>query len=419
MESKNLVAKDILEVLYGPHRAFKKIVQNPGYLGPFLLLIIFVLAQVGGSYMVSTRSYVEATAPQTAPLNAQGDLWTEAASFWHVNEGVTVSNNTADYINGTLATTSIEFSASDIKSVSMEINFDGSVSCTADAFQNVTFRIKQVTPNTMPEEVSIYLFSLGESDLYYDLTSAFSNVAINEWNNITIATGAGAEGWVNNGATWENITGLKLEFKWTENADVDLLLDRLFFKGDYKELYNLYGISYLANAALNAFAPFLFEWLILTGLMYVMIKALKGNVIWRPLMVAVGFSLIVIVIQSIILVGVYTALPDVYYPLEVLAGSQEEFEIAYQVILDTIAPVTLATAIVQAITYVWTVVLGTFIVRAITTDKKIAEQAAVGATFSDATTISEVQGFSWMKCLLVSGLSLFVTIILLGLFLGI
>ena len=414
-----MVAKDILQVLYAPHKVFKKIVQNPGYVGPFLLLIIFVLGQVGSSYIVSTRSYVETTSPQTAPLIAQGDLWTEAASYWHANEGVTVSNNTVDYVNGTLATTSIDFTASGTNNVSMEINFDGSVRCAADAFQNVSFRVKQVTPNAAPENVSLYLYSLSDSYFYYDLTSEFSSSNINEWNNLTLTTGDGAEGWVNNGATWENITGLKLEFTWSENGNVDLLVDRLFFKGDYEDLYALYGISYLANAALNAFAPFLFEWLLLTGLMYIMIKTFKGNVIWRPLMVAVGFSLIVITVQSIILVAVYTALPNVYYPLEVLAGSDQEFTVAYQVILDTIAPVSLAAAVVQAVVYVWTVVLGAFIVRAVTSDKKIAEQAATGATVSDATASSEVIGFGWMKCLFVSGVSLFVTIIALGLFLGI
>ncbi|MBN1357365.1 hypothetical protein JW988_01215 [Candidatus Bathyarchaeota archaeon] len=411
-----MVAKEILEVLYAPHKVFKKIVQNPGYLGPFLLLLIFVLGQVGGSYMVATRSYVETTSPQTAPLVAQGDLWTEAASYWHANDGVTVSNNTIDYINGTLATASIEFTASDANNVSMEINFDGSVRCAADAFQNVSFRVKQVTPSDTPENVSLYLYSLSDSYFYYDLTSEFSSSTVDQWNNITLTTGDGAAGWENNGATWENITGLKLEFTWSETANVDLLVDRLFFKGDYEGLYGLYGVSYLANAALNAFAPFLFEWLLLTGLMYVMIKGLKGSVIWRPLMVAVGFSLIVIAIQSIILVAVYSALPDVYYPLEVLAGSNEEFTVAYQVILDTIADVTLAVAVVQAFSYIWTVVLGTFVVRAVTGDKKIAEQATMSATVSEATTSIEAVPFSWMKCLLVSGLSLFVTIIVLGLF---
>lgn len=414
-----MVANDILQVLYAPHKVFKKIVQNPGYLGPFLLLIIFVLAQVGGSYVVASRSYIETTAPQTAPLMAQGDLWTEAASFWHANEGVTVSNNTVDYVNGTLAATSIEFTASNASNVWMELNFDGSVNCGADAFQDVSFRVKQVTPDVAPENVSLYLYSLSGSDFYYDLTSAFSNSAVNVWNNITLSIGAGSGGWVSNGGTWENITGLKLDFAWSESGNVDLRVDRLFFKGDYEGLYDLYGISYIANAALNAFAPFLFEWLLLTGLMYVMIKGLKGNVVWRPLMVAVGFALIVIVIQSVILVGVYATLPNVYYPLAVLAGAPGEFEASYQVVLDTIASVTLATAVVQAAIYIWTVALGTFIVRAVTSDAKIAEQLSTGAAASDATSSSDVAGFSWIKCLLVSGLSLFVTIILLGLLFGI
>jgi hypothetical protein len=413
-----LATEDILQVLYAPHKVFKKIVQNPGYLGPLLLLIIFVLAQVAGSYVVASRSYLETTAPQTAPLSAQGDLWTENAAFWHANEGVTVSNNTADYINGTLATTSIEFAVSNTSDVWMEINFNGSVACGSNAFQNVSFRVKQVTPATAPENVSLYLYSLSGSNFYYDLTNEFASSAINVWNNITLPVGAGSEGWVNNGATWENITGLKLDFAWSDSANVDLRVDRLFFKGNYGVLLDLYGLSYLANSALNAVAPFLFEWLLLTGLMYVMIKGLKGNVVWRPLMVAVGFALIVIVVQSLILIGVYTALPNVYYPLSVLAGAPGEFEAAYQVILDTIAPITLATAVVQAITYVWTVTLGTFIVRAVTSDKKIAEKVGMGATTAEATASSEVTGFNWMKCLLVSGVSLFVTIILLGLFLG-
>jgi hypothetical protein len=416
-----LAAKDILEVLYAPQKVFKKIVQNPGYIGPLLLLIVFVIAQVGGSYVVTTRSYLETSDPQTTPLVAQGDLWTENAAFWHANEGVTVSNNTDDFINGTYATTSIEFKASNISEVWMEINFNGSVACGAGSFENVSFRVNQLSPGAAPANVSLYLYSLSDSNFYYDLTSLFANSATNEWNNLTLPVGAGAEGWVSSSAsaTWENITGLKLDFTWTNSVNADLLLDRLFFGGHYEALLDLYGLSYLANAALNAFAPFLFEWLLLTGLMYVIIKGLKGNVIWRPLMVAVGYALVVLVIQSLILIGVYTALPNVYYPLPVLAGAQNEFNMAYQVILDTIAPITYATAVVQAIIYIWTVVLGTFIVRAVTSDQKIAQQANMGAAATETTVSSEVEGLGWMKCLFVSGVSLFVTIILLGLFLGI
>jgi hypothetical protein len=414
-----LVAKDLLKVLYAPHKVFKEIIQKPGYLGPLLLLLIFVVAQVGGAYVVSSRSYVETTTPQTVPLSAQGDLWTETAAYWKANEGVTVRNNTVDYVNTTYAATSIEFRASDASNVWMEINFE-SVNCSTGAFQNVSFRVKQVTPDAAPENVSLYLYSLSDSNFYHDLTSKFSNSAVNVWNNITLTVGAGSEGWVSSGAsaTWENITGLKLDFAWSESADVDLRVDQLFFKGNYQELYELYGVAYLANAALNAFAPFLFEWLLLTGLMYLMIKGLKGNVIWRPLMVAVGFALVVIVIQAAITSVVYTTLPNLYYPIEVLAGPTGEFQTSYQVILDQIASVNMVGYILQIAMWVWTVTLGAFIVRAITSDKKIAEQLSMGKTAPEATPSApsiEVAGFSWMQCLMVSGVSVLLTVIILGL----
>ena len=412
-----MVAEDILQVLYAPHKVFKKIVQNPGYLGPFILLIIFVVAQVGGTYVVASRSYIEMTTPQTVPLSAQGDLWTEVAALWKANEGVTVRNDTVDYVNGTYSTTSIEFTASNTSNVWMELNFDGSVNCGVGSFQNVSLRVKQVTPDVAPENVSLYLYSLSGSNFYYDLTSEFSNSAANIWNNITLTVGADSEGWVSSGesATWENITGLKMDFAWSESSNVDLRVDRLFFKGDYELLFEIGGVAYLANAALNAFAPFLFEWLLLTGLMYLLIKGLKGNVVWKPLMVAVGFALVVMVIQYLIIAVVYTSLPSLYYSLDFWAGVPGESAMANEILLEELASVNMASYILQIVVWGWTIVLGTFITRAVTSDKKVAEQVSMGKTASETTVVGDVTGLSWMKCLLVSGVSLFVTIIVLGL----
>jgi hypothetical protein len=358
------------------------------------------------------------------PVGDQGDVWTENAALWQAGPSVTVRNNTVDFINSSIyyGSTSIEFAASNASNVWMErSSLDGSVNCGADGFKNVSLRVKQVAPNAEPENVSLYLYSLSGSNFYYDLTSAFSNSVVNVWNNITLTVGVGSEGWVSNGAgaTWENITGLKMEFTWPSDSSITLRIDGLFFRGIFKDPFELYGISYLASSALNAIAPFLFEWLLLTGLMYLIIKGLKGNVIWRPLMIAVGFALVALVIQALILAVVYTSLPNLFYPLEVLAGTPGEFEVAYQVILDKIAFVTLVGGIIQAAVYVWIVALGTFITRAITGDKKIAEQVSMGKVASETAVSREVTEFSWMKCLLVSGASLFLTIIILGFLLGI
>ena len=89
------VLGDILRVLYAPQKVFKKIIKNPSYLGPVILLIIFVLAQVGSSYLVASRSYIE----QTNPLGDIGDSWTANSLNWDATPGVIITNNTVDFIN--------------------------------------------------------------------------------------------------------------------------------------------------------------------------------------------------------------------------------------------------------------------------------------------------------------------------------
>jgi len=392
-----LVANDILKVLYAPQKAFKEIMQNPRYLGTFVVLIIFVVAQVGASYIVASKSYIE----QTMPVGGQGDVWTQNAALWQANSGVTVSNNTADYINSTYyGTTSIEFAVSNDSSVWMELdNLDGSVDCGVDGFKNISLRVKIVTPDIKPENVSLYLYSLSASNFYYDLTNAFSNSAVNVWNNITLPVGSGDWLSSSNTASWENITGLKMEFTWTSNSSIDLRLDGLFFRGVFKDPLELYGASYFVSSALNTVTPFLFQWLLLTGLMYVIIKGLKGNVTWKPLMVAVGFALVTMVIQAVIMAVAYTTLPSIYYPLEVLAGIPGEFDVASQVILNAVATVTLVSGIVQIAVYVWAVALGAIIAHDITA------QAVEGAP--------SFPQFGWLKSLLVSAASLSLRLLIL------
>jgi hypothetical protein len=125
----------------------------------------------------------------------------------------------------------------------------------------------------------------------------------------------------------------------------------------------------------------------------------------------------VIVIQYAILAVVYTSLPNLHYSLAAITNVQGEADAAYQAILDEIGFINTVIYVLQLVVWVWTVALGTFITRAITGDKKIAEQTSMGKVTSDTTTSSDVTAFSWMKCLLVSGVSLLLTTIILG-FLG-
>lgn len=400
-----MIADDIIKVLYAPHKAFKKIIQEPKYLGPFVLLIIFLLAQVGSSYVIASKSFVE----QTMPAGGQVDAWTNNAALWQANSGVAVSNNTVDYLlnNTAPSGTSIEFSASNASSVWMALNsLTESVNCGADGFKNVSLRIKIVAPAAEPESVTLYLYSLSGSNFSYDLTSAFSNSVVNVWNNITVPVGS-ESGWTSSSADakWENITGLKMEFAWSSNQNIDLRVDGLFFRGIFKDPLEIYGVSYIASSALNAITPYLFQWLLLTGLMYVIIKGLKGSVTWKPLMVAVGFALVTLVIQALILIAAYATLPRLVYPLEVLAGVSGEFQVAYQVILDAIATVSMISGVVQAVIYVWIIGLGAVIAHNVTA--QVVEGAA-GAP-----------QFGWLKSILTSAAGFMLTLIILGFVLGV
>ncbi len=412
-------------MLYAPHKVFRSIVQKPGYLGPFILLIIFVLAQVGSAYVIGTRSHIE----QTLPTGVNGDALTDNATLWQANTGVKISNNYVDFINATPAisgfpdyygNSSVEFAVSNSSTLQTALNnLDGQVDCGANGFQNVSFRVNIISPDAKPENVTLTLYSLNDSKFfYYDLTSAFSNSVVNVWNNITVPVGSGD--WSSSGKpSWENITSLKLDFSWSNSSNVNLLLDGLFFRGKFATQIEIYGApAYLANSTLNGFAPFLFEWLILTAIMYLLIKGLKGNVVWKPLMVAVGYALVTIVIQSLIVTVAYATLPNLYYTLEILNSVSGEFQSAYNILLNQIADVNTVTYIVQVAVWAWTVALGTFIIRAITGDKQIAEHVGKGKTATDSTSSGEVTAFSWMKCLLVSGASLFLTVVILG-FLGV
>lgn len=415
-----MVVQEILEVFYAPHRAFRKIVQNPKFLGPLLILVIYVLVQVGSSYVVAQRSYLE----QTLPTAQEGDIWTENASLWQATPGVVIADNHFDYINSSVLyynTTSIEFTAENRSSVPMFLNsFGQTVNCDGDGFRNLSLRVKVVSPSNTPENVTLYLYSLSPANYFaYDLTPMFSNTTVAEqhfWNNITIPLDT--SDWTSSDAvaSWSSITGLRVDFTWSTSSNVDLRLDGLFFRGIYKSSLDVYGNSVLFSTALNSATPFLFQWLLLTGLMYLLIKGLKGSVVWKPLMVAVGFVLVTLIVQSLILLVAYsTNLPNVSYPLEILANVPGEFEVAYQVIENAIAQVLLVGSAVQVAVYIWIAALGALAVRAVT---GVAPASPLDSTAPEAGYTLGYQQFGWTKCLLVSAASLVLAITILG-FLGI
>ncbi|MFZ0965206.1 MAG: YIP1 family protein [Candidatus Bathyarchaeia archaeon] len=383
--------KNIFKVIYAPREAFKEIIQNPKYIGPILIMILFTVANMGYFYTIVSKTYVE----QTLPTAEQLDRWTENSTLWTGALDVAVKDNFVDYINGTYyGNRSIEFSIVNGTQIWMKLNDTGSINCSGpDGYKNLYLRIKWTSPEVNPENVTIYLFSAASSDYFrYNLTEEFSNSTSNVWNNLTIPLAT--ESWLNNSAdaNWGNIRGLKLEFAWLNNSNITLLVDGLFFGGIFKSQAEN-ATSYMLNFSIVSFMQFTIRWVFLGGLLYIMTKAFRAKTVWRPLLILVGFALITMFVQAVINVAAFSTLPRLDYPLEFLGGVKGETENAYNKIMEKTLLVSQISGYIQIAIIFWTIALCAIATRLLTE-------------------------FSWSKSFLVATVAYFVTTLAQSFLLG-
>ncbi len=219
---------------------------------------------------------------------------------------------------------SLQLAATNTQNISAAIGNAFNVDCSANGFQNLTMILKQVQPqNITPQSATVTLYSLGDTAYYTrDLTTSVSNSAlIGQWNNITLPIGPNAAGWTATGnPTWQNITSMKLDFIYPTAQNVTIRLSALYFGGQYVSLAENGGIA-VPLSILQAFVlQFLVSWLLITGVLYLILKGLKATVVWKPIFVAVGFALIVMAIRAAINLAATAALPSVYYPYDLWTG---------------------------------------------------------------------------------------------------
>lgn len=391
-----MFAYGIFEVIYAPRKALKEITQNPRYIGPFLIMILFVAAYTGFGYILASKSYYEQTLPSgVAP---KYDEWTESKSWWPSNAtNANVSESNDALSGGYYGNKSIEFNMTNGKQIYMQTNFNQSIDCSSiDGYKNMSFRIKMIYPTTTTlENASIYLLSNQTDYFQYNLTgySLPSNSTV--WNNLTIPIGP-TSGWTNssNNANWSNITGLKYDFLWSENANLTVRLDGLFFRGIFKSAIEQVGISsYLVNYSLMAFMQFVITWVLLGGLMFIISKGLGGKTVWKPMLIVAGFALIILFLQMVINVIIGANLPNLYYPLEFRGGVGGEGQGALNKLLESTALASQISSFVNIAVIFWIVVLCAFAIRQLTE-------------------------FSWTKGFLVAVVAYFISMIVGNIILG-
>ncbi|MGC8999090.1 MAG: hypothetical protein ACP5JW_06860 [Candidatus Bathyarchaeia archaeon] len=311
--------REVFRVLYAPHKAFKEIIQNPGYKGPLIIMLLFVLSFSGFYYILSAKVYYDQTAPKLTDL----DRWTEDASLWRSN-GAIVTVNTTDYIKGSYyGNRSIQFALENSTKIDMELEIPGSLNCREPyTYTNLTFRIKIVKPLNNSNYMDVYLFSENASDKYFKYSLPANNLKIGVWNNETILL----KNFENfNGADWRNITGLKFELAWLSRQDnIMVLVDGVFFHGDYKSLLDMGGSAVIINSMISGFMQFTVQWVILGVILYFFLKIFRAQPVWKTILVISGFMLITFFVQNLILIGVVLAYPEMRLPLETLGGVSGE-----------------------------------------------------------------------------------------------
>ena len=383
----------VLKVLYSPRKTLKEVIQDPKYVGPLLIMILLIAANVGSAYLVFSKVHDE----QVLPNGTKLDEWTQNSTFWTSNALVTESS---DSITGTYyGNASMAFSIQNVTQVSMRLNGIGSINCSApNGFSLLSFRIKWTDPVTKPEDVEIQMFSANSSDYFYNnLTGTFANFIYNVWNNLTDASAIplGA-GWNSTGPNvdWGNVTGLQMQFTWAGNSNITLLVDGLFFLGPYESRLETAGTTYLLSYGLMSGAmQFVLTWIVLSGLIYIVVRAFGGKLVWRPVFIAVGFILITMFIGTLITAIGYSTWPTIRIPFDLFGGVQGEGQAASKTISDQTSLVYEVTTIAQYIMWLWTAVLASLITRL------TAE-------------------FSWAKSVLVGALAYFITILVVGFMVG-
>jgi hypothetical protein len=340
----------------------QEVVQDPKYIAPLLIMILLIAVNVVSAYAVLSKEYYE----QILPNGTKLDEWTENSTLWKSNANITLSN---DAITGTYyGNYTISFSTQNSSQVWMNLTGIGTVDCSVpNGFNVSSFRTKWTSPVPTIESATIQMFSYNSSSDYFtsNLTEAFSNSTYNIWNNVTVPLATAA--WVSVGpnADWGNITRLQLQFTLAANSNATLLIDGLFFHGPFKSILQTGGAAYLLNYGVLGAFQFAVTWVLLSGLIYVLIKALKGKITWKPMLIAVGLILITMFIGALITAIEYSTLPTLRFPFELLGGVQGEGDAATKMISDQTYLIVQVSNIVQLVVWAWTAALAALAVRVV------------------------------------------------------
>jgi hypothetical protein len=389
-----LVIKDVFGVIYAPHKTFKRIAQNPKYLAIAVIILLFVSLQTTYYYSYYSKVKYEQTVPPLLELNAFTAPSTTALDSifppqvnkpWTTPQGASITINDDDYISQNFyGNNSLQFILYNGNRLSATLEqFGYLANCDRDGFTSLSMSIKQGSKEAaLPTKGIVTLYTENGTSNYFilDITSMLKNSNYDEWTNLTIPVGNPSAEWQSTGTpNWSEVTGLQLDLTYPESSNINILLQGIFFRGQYLTQVNTLGTgSFLGYAAYSIVIQIAFQWLILTAIAYILFKCFKATgIIWRPLFIVMGFTLMALVIVAAI--GILSTLTlqtvsypydfppynALVYPEDFVSGVSPASQIAYESIITATNTYTTITTAINILMYVLHATIITFAVKAI------------------------------------------------------
>jgi len=389
-----LFAYGIFKVIYSPREAFKKMAEKPQYIGPILILILYVIAQIGGTYAFFTKTYYEETIPQLF-WNYETDIcidpWTDNSTLWEPYGQCTLNSATKVYGN---------FSIEHTKNASkiwMQLRFPETINCSGpDNPKNLSLRIMWARlDDENPKNATIYLNSTTNDFFVLDITENLTQHGQNKWINLTIPIGK-EKGWGKvSDPTWGKIVSIRMVLDWYNVSQTTLRIDGLFFHGFY-----IAGINRIPTVTLilNPITYFILFWVVLGIFIAIFAKLIGAKFTWKILFIMAGYVLIILfvkmLVQTVLIAGTF---PQLRFPTDVIYPASSEIESAKE---------TLARIYTQA-------------GLALTAMTWLFIPFYIWGCFLCAIGLRSILDFEWQKALLVSLPAFIVSVlIMMLLFLG-
>jgi hypothetical protein len=303
-----LVGREVIEVLYSPVKALKKIIEKPDLKGVLLVLLLVIASTLVFQFVYNSKQLYE----NREPTN---DAWTESLADSHswTSNGLP-SVDSADYHMGN---SSVASSILNETSVWLKVTDFESINCSGEKGYNELFFWLNWTSEaeTLPSSGSLRLFS-GSEDSYFesDITDLSSS---GEWTNTTLTVGSN-QGWTSTGSPdWQSITGIEFNLVWSDAADLTMKVDGLFFR-NYLSPIEILGFE---AAMLYLFVSTAFSvamnWILWSGVVFIVSKLFGEDLgKWNLLFIIIGHVFIVTVVSTLGTALAFSSLPAVSLPLD-------------------------------------------------------------------------------------------------------